>query len=118
MDLEQITKTGITGDYWNCYFAIAARLKTRGKESASEALRRFPIPRYDERYSESIYPNLFVEEVLPSIRRLNELADIVNQRFISPDNYETEEFKVVINEVHRLIYDREKPYFPEVERIT
>ena len=114
MSLEQITKTGVTGDYWNCYFPIAEVLCNKGKGATSEALRRYPIPRYSDRYSRDESENLFGREDL--VERLDELADFVNQKFIDPEEYEEKEFKVVINEVNRIIFGRDEPYFSEVER--
>ena len=72
------------------------------QKDLSETLTR--IAKYG--YNEFYFADLISEQLGITPRKL----------IIDPEEYEEKEFKVVINEVYRIIFGRDEPYFSEVER--
>jgi len=102
MEVPQIAnKTNVSMDYMNEYIAKAGGLN-KGLNRVAEIFKQFPIKKYEERFSG--YENVITPQNSSRVKRLNELSDLANEKFVDVSNFTEHDFKKVINEVHDLIY--------------
>ena len=119
MEVPQINEdTGISSDYWNEYFTkrCSFSFKSNSCEAVAEEIRKYPIKKYEERFSQKEYENVITDKNKFRVKRLDELANLVNSKFTNTSNFTEYEFKQLINEVFRLIWNKEgeKAAYPEI----
>lgn len=119
MEVPQINQdTGISADYWNEYFAkrCSFSFEPNSCEAVAEEIRKYPIKKYEERFPVNEFEEVINDKNRSRIKRLDELANVINSKFTNASNFTENEFKQLINEVFRLIWnkDGEKSAYPEV----
>ena len=115
MEVPQISKnTNVSMDYWNEYFSKAGGLN-HGLHFVAKMFQKFPIKKYEERFSREKYENVITFQNSERIKKLNELSDFVNEKFVDVSNFTEFDVKKVINKAHSLIYGiGENSFYPEI----
>ena len=105
-----VIETGVSADYWNEYHAKVMRLD-KGLRLVAEIFKQEPVNKYEQRFNKEKYEELITTQNKARVKRLNELADLVNENFTDTERFTELNFKIVINEVHNLIYGKGENYF-------
>lgn len=109
-----VERTGISGDYWNEYWARTLYFGMSDRSALCESFSNSPVKKYCERYPGSRYSNVVNNGNRDRIARLDELAEICNREFVTLDGFDESKFKAVINEAHELIYgETEQKYYSD-----
>ena len=101
-------KTGISQDYWNMINSIVSHYKmTRGgiervKEFLIERGKPFEMKKYEDVYSG--YDNVVNDKNREGVKRLDELAVLMNETLKDPNNINDEILRKTCNEIRFLIY--------------
>jgi len=103
-------KTGISQDYWNQINALVSHYKmTRGgAERVKEFLINRKSPFYIERYEDVYlgYDNVINDKNRESVKRLNELALLMNNILKDPSSINENILIKACNEIRFLIYGK------------
>ena len=101
-------KTGISQDYWNQINSVVSfyQMKRGGVDRVKEFLIEreapFEMKRYEDVYSG--YDNVVNDKNREGLKRLDELAVLMNEILKDPNNINDEILRKTCNEVRFLIY--------------
>lgn len=114
IDVPQIVKeTGVSADYYNEYWGKTSKFARGGIELVAEGFREYPIKKYEDRYPTPPFQNVVNETNRVQVLRLDEIAEDANKRMTNPANFTEQDFKLLINEVNRLIRGENVTLFTE-----
>jgi len=121
MKVPQINEeTGISADYWNEYFTkrCSFSFESNPCEAVAKQTNIYPIKKYEERFPILKFEDVITDKNRNRVKRLDELADLVNSKFTDASQFTEDDFKQLINEVFHLIWNKEneKSTYPEVNR--
>ena len=105
--MPQITRTtGVSGDYVNTSVPSYMRCY-RGLGKLLACLKKYPLRKYLEEYPETKYDDVVNDKNRQSIKRLDCLVDIINNR-VKNDSLTMKDFARVMRLVGILIYGKEE----------
>jgi len=110
MKVPQIAKeTGVSGDYWNEFTSKdTAAHHNFGIPYLVDIIKRYPLRKYEERFSPKEYEDVITTQNSERIRRLNEIAEIINTSFSDISNFNETDFKNLIQEARILVYGKRR----------
>jgi len=80
--VEQVTREGLSGDYYNALIVPIMRYRDfgLGVEGAAQYIREYPISRYTERFPPDQYEGVITTFNRQAVNRLDQIADELNMR--------------------------------------
>lgn len=105
-EVPQLNRTtGISNDYINEYAALMGYFSLGGINEVRRMLTEtnLDMQKYEERFPPTIYKHVVNEKNRDTIRRIDELADSLNEKARNPETLKEEDFLQICNELERLI---------------